>query len=132
MNRSNLVFVVEDTNNNKFGCYLPVKIDRYGTDVPGNKDMFLFSLKSNGRINGMMKFEWKSGRGYHLLNKSYDQLIRLGGGSDLGLRKQNYKSQCWILQRNDCFEYHGISNALCGKTGNPAFECRRITVIQMQ
>ena len=60
MNRSNLVFVVEDTNNNKFGCYLPIKIDKYDTDVPGNKDMLLFSLKSSGRTNGkMMKFEWE-------------------------------------------------------------------------
>ena len=41
MNRSNLIFVVEDSNNNKFG--------EYGIDEPGYSNMFLFSLKSNGR-----------------------------------------------------------------------------------
>ena len=102
MNRSNLMFVIEDTNNNKFGCYLPVKIDKYDTGVPGNKDMFLFSLKSNGRIDGMMKFEWKQGRGYYLPNKSHGNLIYLGSGADLGLRKQNH-NRGWINQNDSYF-----------------------------
>ena len=65
--RSQLVFLVEDTNDNKFGYYLNTRIEpnRYDRWTATDKKTFLFSLQSNGRItggNGMMKFEIKDTR----------------------------------------------------------------------
>ena len=118
-------------NNNKFGCYLPVKIDRYGSWVDGNKDMFLFSLKSNGRIGKMMKFEWKQGYGYYLDQQSSSGLICLGYGIAIRLYKENSKTASYCYQNNDYFDYHGIQNALCGCNHPQTFTPKRITVIQM-
>ena len=46
MNRSNLMFVIEDTNNNKFGGYITAKINEYDSWIYDSK-AFVFSLKSN-------------------------------------------------------------------------------------
>ena len=58
MNKSNLVFIVEDTNNNKYGYYFNGTINQCNSWMK-SKNSFLFTLKSNGRVNGMMKFEEK-------------------------------------------------------------------------
>ena len=74
MNKNQLVFVIEDEQNNKFGGYLNATI--YRTNC-GNgwensnildSNAFVFSLKSNGRMNRMMKFE--------IRNTTYTFLIR--------------------------------------------------------
>ena len=56
--KSNLIFVFEDTNGNKFGHYLKEKI-RETWDFVVDENAFVFSLKSNGRLEGMMKFDIK-------------------------------------------------------------------------
>ena len=58
INKSHLIFLVEDTNNNKFGYYFNGCVNEIASQIKV-PDSFLFSLKSNGRINGMMKFEQK-------------------------------------------------------------------------
>ena len=86
----------------------------------------------NNRLPKPMKFEIKSLRtgGICLLNKPSDYLITLG---DIHLKKQKtfYRSDCEYF--NEQFEYHGIENALCGKTRNSnGFTIKRFLVIQMK
>ena len=66
-NRSHLLFVIEDEEGNRFGGYVDAVIDNYqlieneylvGESVTDPK-AFVFTLKSNGRMNGMMKFNVK-------------------------------------------------------------------------
>ena len=48
--------------------------------------------------------------------------------------KENMKYESRCYQNEDIFNYHGIKNALCGKTGNYGYEYftpKRILVIQM-
>ena len=137
-NKYNLLFVVEDEQNNKFGCYLSTIIvpNTYDTWISTDNNTFLFSLKSNGRLNGMMKFEIKdTSKGYFLYYKSHlTHLISLGGGVDLHLCKQNSKSRSSCCQNTSCFNYHSTTNPFVGGNGSGSknFTPRRITVIQMK
>ena len=126
MNRSDLVFVVEDTNNNKFGGYITSTINKYDSSIT-DSNAFVFSLKSNGRLKGMKKFNIiKPEKVFYLYNKSYNRLFEIGGGDICICKKgSGYKPYC--LQRS--FNYEGISNALCN---GRYFTPKRITVIQMK
>ena len=55
MNRSNLLFVVEDTEGYKFGGYVTSPIEKYN-ECHDDPHAFLFSLKSKKRFIGMRKF----------------------------------------------------------------------------
>ena len=55
-NRSQLLFVIEEEKGNKFGGYINAKIDKVESWITDSK-AFFFSLQSNGRLNGMMKFD---------------------------------------------------------------------------
>ena len=71
MNKEDLIFLVEDTEGNKFGQYLHSRITGYYPIRDPNS--FLFSLQSNGRINGMMKFEIKDAKNtFYLDHQSSD------------------------------------------------------------
>ena len=58
-------------------------------------------------------------------------LICLGGGIDIRLYKENNKTLSSCYQDNNNFDYHGISNALCGWQYPHNFTPKRFTVIQM-
>ena len=91
---------------------------------------FKFNLQSNGRLSKPMKFEIKDLKrgGIYLYEKSDRRLIGLG---DITLSKENKKNDCHCDQDVDHFDYHGISNALCGKIHPNRFTPKRILVIQM-
>ena len=79
--KNNLMFVVEYTNNNKFGYYLSSSVNQSLNNWTSDSNAFLFSLKSNGRVNGMYKFEInpnQSTNACHLYDKSNSHLIGLG------------------------------------------------------
>jgi len=129
--REQFVLIVEDTEGNKFGCY-------YNTEVKNvvkqwhitNSKTFSFSLASNGRCDGMTRFdinEHGKKNGFYLLEKSYDWLF--GIGYDIWLTKKNVnRGMCM----QSAFEYNGIEEALCGKTGqNNPFIPKRFLFIQM-
>ena len=65
-----------------------------------------------------------------LWEKSAEYLIDLG---EIHLKKENNKNESRCYQNEDRFNYHGIKNALCGKTGyiGGCFTPKRILVIQM-
>ena len=129
MNKSNVVFIVEDTQNNKFGYYFTgtVVSNKLSKNNKSN-DCFLFSLKSNGRLDKMMKFEESSScSGFYVGNKS-DSYLFYACCDGLDIHKENCKSDSHC--RDHCADYHGKIYPLRGTSND--FSPKRITVIQMQ
>ncbi|BFU23497.1 trichohyalin, putative [Entamoeba histolytica] len=125
-NKEHIIIIIEDEEGNKFGGYVNCKIDKVNSWINDSKS-FLFSLESNGRIEGMKKFDIKKPQdAFCLCNQSYDCLFAFGFG-DIFVYKENDKTLSYCNQRS--FEYKGISNALCGKG---YFMPKRIIVIEMK
>ena len=132
MNRSDLAFVVEDTEGNKFGEYLQSEITGYGTTIR-DENAFLFSLTSNGRMNGMMKFEIKKncvGRAFKMWDD--EDLCSFGfNSSDVFVKKSDRKSESYV-KYDRTFDFQGINTGLTSSsTGHTNFTPNRIVVIQM-
>ena len=131
------MFVVEDTNNNKFGGYITASLQPTGSNTTDHNS-FLFSLKSNGRVNGMQKFEIQSNNAQYaccLYNKSSSNMIRFGGPSwNIRLDTQNYKSSSYAGQFTNSYNYHNTTNAFIPNSMSKQtnFTPKRITVIQMK
>ena len=134
MNKSNLAFIVEDTQNNKYGYYFNGTITKCDSFII-SKNSFLFSLKSNGRINGMMKFEEKDNAyGLKLFDKSYSCLF----GMDYGfwIFKENWKTSSFVYEKSNYFDFHGTTKAFHQDLSNDGYRVdftpKRFVVIQMQ
>ncbi|BFU24067.1 trichohyalin, putative [Entamoeba histolytica] len=126
MNKEHIIIIIEDKKGNKFGGYINSKIDKVNGDINDSKS-FVFSLESNGRIEGMKKFDIEQPEyAFILFNQSDNRLFEFGLG-DIVVFKENIKTYSYCCQRN--FEYEGISNALCGKH---SFTPKRIIVIEMK
>ena len=161
MNKSNLLYVIEDEENNKFGFFSPLPVTGIAKYTK-NTGSFFFSLKSNGRItqgNGMMKFEARKtpvnpyfpslpfvrgemirpgmrdsneNNALEVFNKSYECLFGIYTG--FWIMKENKKSESYLYHDATNFDYHGIPNALIGRNTNNQtyFTPKRIVVIQMK
>ena len=127
MNKSNLLFIIEEQQGNKFGGYLNTQITSTN-NWHSDSNAFLFTLKSPGRNHGMKKFNMKSGyKAFCLCQQSNSVLLRFGSsGHDLRVDKKN-QSGSYCHQYS--FNYNGATNVLCG---NYNFTPKRITVIQMK
>ena len=137
--KKQLIFLIEDEDNEIFGYYCNTQIiekyDYYRQETDFGS--FQFNLQSkNNRLKQPMKFEIKDLQysGIELYEKSDSGLICLG---NIILCKENKKYQSYCDNNEDDFNYHGIENALCGKTfddwGNgDMFISKRILVIQMK
>ncbi|BFU19755.1 trichohyalin, putative [Entamoeba histolytica] len=124
-NKEHIIIIIEDEEGNKFGGYVNEKIDKID-DYTNDSKSFVFSLKSNGRIEGMKKFDIKEPQyAFCLYNQSYDNLFEFG--CDIIVFKENYKTNSYCCQYS--FDYKGISNALCGKED---FTPKRFIVIEMK
>ena len=134
INKSNLLFLIEDEDGEIFGYYLstqvPQDIGRSSTDF----NSFHFNLKSkDNRLKYPIKFEikhpvWGGICLYDENEKEY--LINLG---NIVLCKKENKDKSYCHQYNEGdFDYHGIGKALCGKTDPEFFKPTRIVVIQME
>ena len=134
--KKQLVFLIESEDGELFGYYLNTEvINEYNNWIETDLFSFEFNLISrNRRLDKPMKFEIindkDSGLGMH--HSSDQSLIDLG---DIGLFKQDCKGFSLCEQYPDCFNYHGIENALCGNKpddeGIMYFIPKRILVIQM-
>ncbi|BFU20089.1 TLD, putative [Entamoeba histolytica] len=132
MNKQHIILIIEDEEGNKFGGYVNSKIDKVGNGFIGDyiydSKSFVFSLESNGRNEGMKKFDIKQPEyAFYLINQSHSCLFAFGNGNDIHVCKENNKTQSYCQQQS--FEYEGISNALCGKED---FTPKRIIVIEMK
>ena len=135
MNKSNLIFIVEDTNGNKFGWYLNSAIRRT-TNYIYDPNAFVFSLQSNGRLNGMKKFPIKvPSQACWLYSEDETWLISVGDGGggnndDINIMKSDYMNEkpgCGCSQNS--YEYGRERNVLCGRKN---FTLKRLVVIQMK
>ncbi|BFU19596.1 trichohyalin, putative [Entamoeba histolytica] len=130
MNKEHIIIIIEDSKGNNFGGYVNEKIDKVDEWISDSKS-FVFSLESNGRMEGMKKFDIEQQQyAFYLYNKSDDWLFSFGfefGLGDILVHKENNKTQSYCKQYS--FEYEGISNALCGKY---YFTPKRIIVIEMK
>ena len=129
--KSNLIFVIEDTNNNKFGGFVSSTITKCDTWI-NDSNSFLFSLKSNGRLNNMKQFKITEPQyGFWMWNQSYQYYLFKLGRDDIVICKKNYNNGGWCDETS--YNYEGISNALYGKSGsNNLFTPKRFIVIQMK
>ena len=136
---SPLIFLIEDTENNVFGCYINSKIDKYryvendiakGVEDP---NCFVFSYKDNKPNKYELRKDRKDNSIFMLYDKNDFRLFLLGE-RDIFIRKSNWKSSC-IDDINECkFDYQGKQKVINGKSGSNEenfFEVKRILVIQM-
>ena len=130
MNKSNLIIVIEDTNGNQFGGYVSVTINKYDF-FHKDSNAFIFSLKSNGRINGMKKFTIsKLSEAFEMWNKNNYELFRFGW-EDFVICKNNHKTDNITYCKQSSFNYQGIKTGLCGpNTSKTQFTTKRIVVIK--
>ena len=132
-----MVFIIEDTNNNKFGGYVNAKIEKYNC-CHQDKNAFLFSLKSNGRLNGMMKFEIQeqSAQSAFWLGKKNDSPLFYFGGGVIYLYKESAKTSSYCQQSDYYFNFHGVSNAFlenCKLNGSSVrYVPKRFIVLEMK
>ncbi|GAB1221882.1 hypothetical protein ENUP19_0085G0105 [Entamoeba nuttalli] len=126
-NKAHIIIIIEDTEGNKFGGYVNSKIDKVDERIYDSK-LFVFSLESKGRIEGMLKFDIEQPQyAFTLYGQSRNWLCKFGS-NDIWVFKDNNnkeKSDC----RQSSFEYKGIRNVLCG---GEQFTPKRIVVIQMK
>ena len=127
MNRNDLLFIIEDNDGNKFGEYLHAKVTGWNKWVNDDK-AFIFSLKSNGRLDGIKKFEIKNSQNvFKLWNDCYSNLFYIGN-VDIGIYKSDQKSSSYTNSTSS-FDYHGLSNPLRGTSAT--FTPKKIVVIQL-
>ena len=139
--RENLVFLIEDDQNNTFGVFIKSKIDKFlikqnnvwvGERIE-DENAFIFSLRSNGRLHRPMKFDLiKENKDivFSLFNSYSEMLFGIGGESDIVVMKKNYKNECRCIQ--NAFDYKGYENVLIGKSGiEKPWTVQRIRVYQM-
>ncbi|BFU19425.1 trichohyalin, putative [Entamoeba histolytica] len=129
INKEHIIIIIEDEDGNKFGGYVNSKIDKAGGFI-NDSQSFVFSLESNGRMKGMMKFDIIEPQNAFYLGKQSDDCLFAFGYCDIVVYKERYKTQSFYDQNT--FDYKGISNALCG-TGlfKNFFIPKRIIVIEM-
>ena len=131
LGRSNLIFIVEDEQNNKFGYFTPKKIEKVSTYY-NDTNAFLFSLKSNGRLNGMMKFEsLKTDYGFYLYSKSDPTLFSLYSGFYIHKENNKTNSSCYENASGKYYDLHDYHYPLIGKPNRSKFTPKRFIVIQM-
>ena len=132
-NKSNLIFIVEDTNDNKFGYYFNGTINKLNNYMKST-GCFTFSLKSNERLNRMHKFEEKKiFGGFCVYGKSCPSLFNSHGG--FGIRTENDKEGSWCVENEEYYDYHGLTNVYLSNSHSRSsvyFTPKRITVIQMK
>ena len=141
--KSKLVIVVEDSKGDKFGGYVDATLngewDSIGKSYNYDKKSFLFSLQSNGRLPGPMKYDCIREGGAEIVLFKHDSnkwpMIDFGD-CDLRICKYPIRNESCCNYNTPQFDFHGIKYPLSeyvkDKFGDPRFTTKRITVIQMK
>ena len=103
--KKQFILVVEDTLKNKFGYYLNTEVEKnkFQRDIKTDDKSFVFSLVSNERLPGPMKFEIKNtDKGYYLSDNHQDYLINCGDFEIVLSKKGTLFSTPSIAANNFC------------------------------
>ena len=128
--KSNLLFMINDEQNNRFGGYISSQIIGPDTFI-ADSNAFIFSLNSNGRLSTPTKFNIISQNSAFISITTHDRYIfAFGGGYDLKLDK---KSTSYMANSNpSSYDFGQNRNALYGKTYPDRFTPKRWLVYQMK
>ena len=137
MGLKELVFYIEDENDNDFGAYISTPISNHwnsslSTEIQQNqidKNAFVFSLKSNERLSQPTKFDiipYYSPYPFNLFSGD-DWILFSVGGNDIVVSKKDSNIPCVCKQ--SYFNYQEHENIL---TGNNQFTIKRFQVWKMK
>ena len=133
INKSNLLFLLEDTENNKCGYFFNGTITTTNNWIKGNNS-FMFILQSNGRINKMMKFEEQNNTlGLFVGNKDHEHIYHINWGYTI--HKEKTKSESMHGEHPSYFNLHGTTKAFhkdLSPSGVVKFTPKRFVVLQMK
>lgn len=128
--KSNLLFMINDEQNNRFGGYISSQITKPDTYIKDSQ-AFIFSLNSNGRLSTPTKFGINSPSSAFISITNHERyILAFGGGYDLKLDK---KSTSYMSNSNpSSYNFGQNNNALYGKTYPDRFTPKRWLVYQMK
>lgn len=128
--KSNLLFMIIDSQNNRFGGYISSQITRPDTYI-ADSNAFIFSLNSNGRLSTPTKFNIISQNSAFISITTHERYIfAFGGGYDLKLDKKSTK---YMANSNpSSYDFGQNRNTLYGKTYPDRFTPKRWLVYQMK
>ncbi|ELP91585.1 hypothetical protein EIN_129250 [Entamoeba invadens IP1] len=126
--KKNLAVITEDTNGNRFGGFVssPIAKRNFYTEDPG---AFMFSLRSNGRLEGMCRFpifEGEKGRAFELYDDGQDYLFAFG--NEMSIWVEDKKTMAWCDQH--WYNYGGRLNCLSGSHFPTRFTPKNFVVAQ--
>ena len=140
--KEQLVFLIEDTKGNMFGGFVNEKINRYeyyqkeqmkGRSII-DENAFVFALKSEGKeIKHPTKMNIlpdEKNNAFTLYKQDWGVLFSFGGGNDIHIMKEKYKTGCYCIQQS--FDYDGEKCVFVGKEDVvEPFTIQRLQVWQM-
>ena len=128
-NQSNLFFLVETTEQKKFGCFISTKIGYKGQFLP-DKNAFIFKFENDKLIkfpikdfSNAIKISEKSNDDYLFVIGHAISLFEEHG--DIVIKKSERKDKCSCYQSS--FNYNGKQNALIDKYDY--FEVKKFVVV---
>lgn len=124
-NKEHLLFLLMDQNQNRFGAYLSSCIDETDTWI-ADPNAFLFSLTSNGRLDGMQRFAFADQQKvFYLSTDDNDPLLfSFGASGDITI---NIPSTLPISESN--FSLDQCNYVL---TGQQFFIPQRLIIIELK
>ena len=136
---SSVAFIIEDEEGEIFGYYCNTEIiGKYTNDITVDDKSFQFNLQSkDNRLSKPMKFAVKDfEKGGIKLNNYALKRCPLICFGEIVLYSKDAIENCNCYQNENYFDYHGIENALCGKSVNDitadSFIPKRLFIIQME
>ena len=128
--KSHIAILIEDEKNNVFGCYVDKRIDRYNEFIK-DKNAFIFSLKTNERIDNPTKYPILFSDESFRLGKSSDDLLFSIGEGDIVVMKENcITNEKYHSYSQSSFKYEGLEKRNENNEKH-TFDVKRIFVIQI-
>lgn len=132
LSKSQLVFLIEDTNGRKFGGYVNTKIHSVLQWIYDEK-AFVFTFVNNSKIKPGKYPCSKPSNAFNLSHRGTIPFLFLFGGNgptghDITVRKPNYTEHRSYCHQECCYNYHGKE---CALIGEKLFDLKRLLVIQM-
>ena len=140
INRSHIVLLIEDNENNLFGAYIDARINSmWLTDKDNSNNRsrtvdpnaFVFSLIRNGKPSNQRFMTKDSSQSFVLYDENSTRLFHVGDDYnhydiDISRKDSGYASICC----KGSYEYNGINNPL--RDWNKCFVPKRFVVIQLE